>query len=954
MADSKYLTFKDGKFFKGGGGNVLTTEAQLQEAINAGFKPQGLEATTLIQRLLKLGRLKMPTAASTPASSPSQSPDAVTSSGFSLFNKPSTSAGIGPVASGAAYETARANAPAPTADDLGVDPFDFGDLGGSGAVGPSAEELALLAVQAELAPLIFEETKRSNLATEAQNAADLEARKRQALAASIASLFDTNVSDAGNRRSGAVSTLQTALPRAITDQGAALLGRQIPGLNNGQPIETTDVPLDTAALDPTDTAALLEDADRRSRGVLGYADGGVISKLYGADTGAITTGTDSAAGAIQTANIDPILAAQQQAMADLRDYANQFGNVPQQVVDATLAYYNVPPGTITLPPSLTKQTLDQSAIEFRDREGRLHSEFESQLAHDAAVQAAHDNAQARISAGQNANALEIARGHDTTALQQTRISTGSNETIARNALAENKRQFDASLTEEQRQNLAALAANPRRVIEAAYYQAGSNPTAAASQLQNQITQPLPPFTGVGSPGTGGVSTQPVGAPVVETQTPPPTVGAPASTAPTPSTGAGTAFGQANSATTDDRAAAAAQRAANEAKRVADFNAKQAKQKAAALTSQNQGAAPAVANPNAAGNVAAQAAALAALAASKKAAGMAEGGMVSDPSSLAGIMEGALLRRAAKGAVVKPFGPVASSAAQSPKTAIGDAASQAPRPPVASSVSRGPSRIYGPGNGPRSYSRLRKLREEKVSIPKPVGAPPKAYAKGGSIEGPAVILVGEGKDGSGIKNGTHEYVLAPPGTVIAPAEPGDVEPSMDSAIAALRKQIGKARLGRAAKGKVVSARKAKEIMKDGSVRGKALSKKQRGLFGAIAGGAKMKMRKAASGYVDPLLRAADGLINTTITPALRQFRRGSAYNPLGGANLDLLAELPDINSLPTYGQLNKLSGTQRGLFEGAISAGGVEPQDVIDFINRGFEGFGSQVGAGQTARVGRGF
>lgn len=39
-------------------------------------------------------------------------------------------------------------------------------------------------------------------------------------------------------------------------------------------------------------------------------------------------------------------------------------------------------------------------------------------------------------------------------------------------------------------------------------------------------------------------------------------------------------------------------------------------------------------------------------------------------------------------------------------------------------------------------------------------------------------------------------------------------------------------------------KAKKILKDGSIRGKALTSKQKGLFGAIAGGAKLKAQVRA--------------------------------------------------------------------------------------------------------------
>ena len=42
-------------------------------------------------------------------------------------------------------------------------------------------------------------------------------------------------------------------------------------------------------------------------------------------------------------------------------------------------------------------------------------------------------------------------------------------------------------------------------------------------------------------------------------------------------------------------------------------------------------------------------------------------------------------------------------------------------------------------------------------------------------------------------------------------------------------------------KPVTKKKAKKILKHGSVKGKPLTKKQEGLFGAIAGGAALKKR-----------------------------------------------------------------------------------------------------------------
>jgi hypothetical protein len=45
----------------------------------------------------------------------------------------------------------------------------------------------------------------------------------------------------------------------------------------------------------------------------------------------------------------------------------------------------------------------------------------------------------------------------------------------------------------------------------------------------------------------------------------------------------------------------------------------------------------------------------------------------------------------------------------------------------------------------------------------------------------------------------------------------------------------------AKAKKLTSRKAKKILRDGSVRGHKLTKKQKRFFGAIAGGAKRKKK-----------------------------------------------------------------------------------------------------------------
>lgn len=43
-------------------------------------------------------------------------------------------------------------------------------------------------------------------------------------------------------------------------------------------------------------------------------------------------------------------------------------------------------------------------------------------------------------------------------------------------------------------------------------------------------------------------------------------------------------------------------------------------------------------------------------------------------------------------------------------------------------------------------------------------------------------------------------------------------------------------------KKLTKAKARKILRDGSVKGHKLTKKQRGLFGAVAGGAKLRKKK----------------------------------------------------------------------------------------------------------------
>lgn len=90
------------------------------------------------------------------------------------------------------------------------------------------------------------------------------------------------------------------------------------------------------------------------------------------------------------------------------------------------------------------------------------------------------------------------------------------------------------------------------------------------------------------------------------------------------------------------------------------------------------------------------------------------------------------------------------------------------------------------------------------------------------------------------------------------------------------------------------------------------------------------------------------ITGSLFPALnKQMTSGAAFNPLGGAAGDLSKLFP---SLPTATQVNRLSGTQKGVLDSMLSGGGVDPEDFYQRVQQDFQGFSPQVQGGQRAQV----
>lgn len=1064
-------------------------------------------------------------------------------------------------------------------------------------------DAALAREQAQLDPQKLAETIRANKATEAQNAADLEAAKRKTLADAVNQLLGTQVSAADSARASATTLVRDVLPSSLSPEQAGMIGRSF-GMST---LPTTPVQINTGALAPTDTASLQSQDEEKIRGLLGLAKGGVVSKLYRAADG------DTVTANVGTGE-DPLIKARASAMDVLERLAAQFGTVPQATIDAVAATYNLPPGSIKLGDTLAAQkaAFDQNRATNADAEAKrqfdltLKQTGDIEKARTAATIAAEN-----IRAGAQTTAATIAAGAST---KNVATTTAAQKEIAANDLAEKAREFGLTFTEDQRRNLAAAAANPRRVIEAAYYQAGMHPTDAATALQNVITKALPGFSGANVPDGGTAGTAPAGGTPAPAPTPKPAV--------SPSTGGGgtgrwnwlpSSWNQApnrmaqatpmaeGGSVADAMESALLKRAAfgfpdentaapttgapaptmgklpagktwsasgqlidvptagsvppgrqnmNEPRRPGQVTAAgralftpapkpntmpngqpNVGYDANGKITADAGVTPPVQTPQtpptppqrpAYDAVTPQNLTRMAEDANRVAAGlppkwnlhlppqygnadmgpigaqkmlqlaqgmlrggmspMADGGMVTsgeEPSEETPAEEAAearksrvkgavrkasrQLKRAAVGAEVRPARiPEAESGGLDPKDVpaggvISESKLTDKNPPIQKikrpdlpggdyngaghthttveghihahdhgwvdeqtgehkkgyhehpqhdhpeggreadvSAHRpddvgGPSRMAKGGKvtipaqekGQKPVTFKKGALHEQLGVPANEKIPAKKMeaaasgslgplakkralfaknflhraATGTVVPGPAILLVGEGRHGEGIKAGTHEYVHAAPGTIVAPGKKGE-KPSMATAMAAIMRQLMKSKdhngdsgvkptnvsamppamsggMKMAAKGATLDPAKARKMLHEGRANGQKITGRQRRFFGAIASGE--KPRRAAGGYIDPVLQ-----------PGLRQASTTENFDPLGGASSELRGSLS--GGLPTFSGMNRMSGTQKGLFEAGLSAGGVDPNDVWQSITNQFKGFGANTEAGATARV----
>jgi len=247
--------------------------------------------------------------------------------------------------------------------------------------------------------------------------------------------------------------------------------------------------------------------------------------------------------------------------------------------------------------------------------------------------------------------------------------------------------------------------------------------------------------------------------------------------------------------------------------------------------------------------------------------------------------------------------------------------------------------------------LAKSLQEKITIP--------GFKRGTTVKGPVMAMVGKHDD---------EFALLPEGAVVAPMRAGDRKdmphaimriaelagshalPAQASSTARARAfgQRGAAMQARPehmSKGGIVSKAKARIMMREGTIRGHKMTDKQGGLFGLIAGGGKpTKLRRAQGGLsvfaLPESVRRENELYRQQSTEAILGATKIAAggtslYDPLGGSTLTPeQSRLLGGMNIRNYG---KLSPTQQGALQAALSANRVAPEDYEERLRRDLAG-----------------
>ena len=220
--------------------------------------------------------------------------------------------------------------------------------------------------------------------------------------------------------------------------------------------------------------------------------------------------------------------------------------------------------------------------------------------------------------------------------------------------------------------------------------------------------------------------------------------------------------------------------------------------------------------------------------------------------------------------------------------------------------------------------LAKSLQKKITVP--------GFRRGKAVKGPVIAMVGKDDD---------EFALLPEGSVVAPMHKGDRK-TMTHALMRIMEQ---ARPEHMKRGGVVSKAKARKMMRHGRVRGRPLTEAQLGLFGLIAGGKKPSRLHRAQGGLDVLglpgsVQKANTAYRKQSTEAILGATKIAAggtslFDPLGGSTLtpEQSRLLRGMN-IRNYG---KLSPTQTGALQAALSANRVAPEDFEERLRRDLAG-----------------
>lgn len=410
----------------------------------------------------------------------------------------------------------------PAALDIPWDDSMFGDLLGGGA-GLTAEELAKIAAETDLirgqADLLddqfaFDKEKfAKQFGLDERQVAELEAagafergdkfqqQKKEAAASYLSNLLGERVQDASSVRQSNLDLLRQVLPVSAGKGTAAALGRMFKGATGGEAFDTQQFDIDMDSLKALDISAEAGNLKDDALGFFGMADGGVVEdgwydEIEGAAGGSVSL--DALVG------LDPAIAALTTGVNSIESLANLFGYIPGDMADQLLSTILPEGQSFNLPRDAngnlvtstqaqqqwlndynTKKLAQDLGISQADVQARLDaakigadaSKYGADKGYQASVYGSDMDYKGRTYAADKG--LEGTKYSADKGFEGTKYSSDVQERLGR-------------LTDERERaaTLAAMKANPSRLFESLYYQAGLQPSAAATAMDNQTTANL--------------------------------------------------------------------------------------------------------------------------------------------------------------------------------------------------------------------------------------------------------------------------------------------------------------------------------------------------------------------------------------------------------------------------------------------------------------------------------